>query len=82
MLKEEFLVPLGITQRQLAEHVGVEVKTINRIVNDKTSVTPIMALKLGAALGTSPEFWMNLQSENDLWKLHNAKIELPNKISA
>ena len=82
MLKEEFLTPLGLTQRELAEHIGVEVKTINRLVNNKTSVTPVLALKLSSALGTTPEFWMNLQNSNDFWELKNSNIELPSKISA
>lgn len=82
MLKEEFLLPLGLTQRQFADHIDVEVKTVNRIVNNRTSLNPIMALKLSASLGTTPEFWMNLQSANDLWELQNSKIELPKQISA
>jgi len=82
MLKEEFLLPLGLTQRQFADHIDVEVKTVNRIVNNKTSLNPIMALKLSASLGTSPEFWMSLQNANDLWELQNSKITLPKQISA
>ena len=54
ILREEFLKPLGLTQRQLADHLGCEVKVINRIANDRTSLTPEMALKLGAAFRTSP----------------------------
>jgi addiction module HigA family antidote len=82
MLKEEFLLPLGLTQRQFADHIDVEIKTVNRIVNNKTSLNPIMALKLSASLGTTPEFWMNLQNANDLWELQNSKITLPKQISA
>lgn len=82
MLKEEFLLPLGLTQREFADHLDVEVKAINRLVNNKTSLTPIMALKLSAALGTTPEFWMNLQNANDFWELNNSDIELPSHISA
>ena len=82
MLKEEFLRPLGLTQRQFADHIDVEVKTVNRIVNNKTSLNPIMALKLSASLGTTPEFWMNLQNANDLWELQHSKITLPKQISA
>jgi len=82
MLKEEFLLPLGLTQRQFADHIDVEVKAVNRLVNNKTSLNPIMALKLSSSLGTTPEFWMNLQSANDLWELQNSEIELPKKISA
>jgi addiction module HigA family antidote len=82
MLNEEFLTPLGLTQRAFAEHLGFEVKTINRLINGKTSLTPVMALKISSALGTTPEFWMNLQNANDLWELRNSKIELPSMISA
>lgn len=82
MLSEEFLVPLKLTQREFADHLGVEVKTINRLVNNRTSMTPILALKIASALGTTPEFWMNLQNMNDIWELKNSKIALPAKISA
>ncbi len=82
MLQEEFLTPLGLTQRQFADHLGVEIKAINRLINNKTSITPTMALKLSSALGTSPEFWLNLQNATDLWEVQNSNIELPEKISA
>jgi addiction module HigA family antidote len=82
MLKEEFLLPLGLTQKKFAEHLGLEVKAINRLVNNRTSVTPTLALKISSALGTTPEFWMNLQMANDLWELRHSKIDLPSKISA
>ena len=61
ILREEFLVPLGMTQKELADHLGCDVKVVNRIVNGRTSVTAEMALKLGAAFGTTPEFWLNAQ---------------------
>ncbi len=56
ILREEFLVPLGMTQKELADHLGCDIKVINRIVNRHTSVATGMALKLGAAFRTSPEF--------------------------
>ncbi len=71
ILREEFLEPLGMTQRQLADHVGCDVKVINRIVNGRTSVTAEMAIRLGAALSTSPEFWLNAQRALDIY--HAAK---------
>lgn len=49
ILLEEFLKPLGLTQRRLANHLDCDVKVINRLVNGRTGVTPEMALKLGAA---------------------------------
>ncbi|MCP4911860.1 MAG: HigA family addiction module antidote protein [Oligoflexia bacterium] len=82
MLREEFLIPLGLTQKEFAHHLGLEVKAINRLINNKTSVNPTLALKIASALGTTPEFWMNLQIANDLWELKNSNIELPSLISA
>lgn len=66
ILREEFLAPLGLTQKQLADHLRCDVKVVNRIVNGRTAVTAPMALKLGAALRTSPEFWLNAQRAVDL----------------
>jgi addiction module HigA family antidote len=54
ILLEEFLKPLGLTQKRLADHLGCDVKVVNRIVKGRTGVTPEMALKLGAAFQTSP----------------------------
>ena len=82
MLREEFLLPLGLTQIVVADHIGCEVKAINRLVNNKTSITPVLALKLSSAFGTTPEFWLNLQMANDLWELKKSNIRLPKKISA
>jgi addiction module HigA family antidote len=50
-----------LTERKLADHLGCDVKVINRIVNGRTGVTPEMALKLGAAFQMSLEFWLNTQ---------------------
>jgi len=77
ILREEFLKPLDLTQRQLADHLGCEVKVINRIVNGRTGVTPEMALKLGAAFRTSSEFWLNAQKAVDLYRAAEAVGTLP-----
>ena len=82
MLSEEFLIPMGLTQKQFANHLEIDIKTVNRIVNNRTSLTTLLALKIAAALGTSAEFWINLQVENDIWKLQNSDLKLPSKISA
>lgn len=81
MLNEEFLIPLNITQKIFANHLGVDIKTVNRLINNRTSISPKLALKISSALGTTPEFWMNLQMENDLWELKNSKIKLPKLIT-
>lgn len=61
ILKEEFMLPLGLTQKQLADHIGYDIKVINRVINGRSAVTASLALKLAAALNTSPEFWLNAQ---------------------
>jgi antitoxin HigA-1 len=66
ILLEEFLKPLGISQVAFARHVGVSVQRINEIVRGKRGITPDTAWRFSHALGTTPEFWMNLQSNHDL----------------
>ena len=77
ILREEFLVPLGMTQKQLADHLGCDVKVVNRLVNGRTSVTAEMALKLGATFRTTPGFWLNAQKAVDLYKAAKRIKELP-----
>jgi addiction module HigA family antidote len=69
ILNEEFLKPLGITQKDLANHLGCDYKVINRIINERTTVTPEMAMKLAMAFKTTPDFWLNAQMALDLWQL-------------
>lgn len=66
VLRLEIEEGLGITQDQLAAATGVSRLTINEIVNEKRAVTAEMALRLSKALGTEPQFWLNLQQEVDL----------------
>ena len=80
ILREEFLIPLGMTQKELADHVGCDVKVVNRIVNGRTSVTAGMALKLGATFSTSPEFWLNAQKAIDLFRARQSVDELPRPV--
>lgn len=68
ILREEFLIPLALTQKQLADHLGCDVKVVNRLVNGRTSVTAEMALKLGATFRTTPGFWLNAQKAVDLYE--------------
>ncbi len=51
----------------MASTLGVSRKTLSKIINEKGAITPDMALRLGRALDTSPELWMNLQKNYDLW---------------
>ena len=77
ILRDEFLLPLRLPQRQLAGYLGCDLKVINRIVNGRTSVTAEMALKLGAAFRTSPEFWLNAQKAVDLHRAARHLSSLP-----
>ena len=68
VLLEEFLKPMGITQRRLAKHMGVSVQRVNEIVRGKRGVTAETAWLLSDTFGTTPSFWVNLQSSHDLAK--------------
>ncbi len=76
ILIEEFLIPLKISQKELAEHLRCDYKVINRIVNEQASVTPEMATKLAAAFNTTPDFWLNAQMAVDLWSLRAKKPKI------
>lgn len=66
ILLEEFLKPLGISQNALARALRVPPDRINAIVQGKRSITADTALRLARALGTTPQFWLNLQARYDL----------------
>ena len=81
ILREEFLKPLGLTQKELADHLGCDVKVINRIVNDRSAVTAEMAVRLGASFDTTPGFWLNAQQAIDLHRASLHLKSLPRAIS-
>lgn len=81
ILAEEFIKPLGMTQKQLADHIGCDVKVINRIVNGRSAVTAQVALKLAATFKTSPEFWLNAQEAVDIYKATKALKKLPRPLA-
>ena len=70
MLLEEFLLPMQLTQRELAEAIHVPYQRVNELVNRKRGVTPSTALRLARYFGMSPDFWMNLQLR---WELYRAR---------
>lgn len=71
MMNEEFLVPLGITQGQLAEAMGVSRKTVNELCTNRRSITADTALMLAKVFGNTADFWLNLQQRNDVWRALN-----------
>lgn len=72
MLLEEFLTPMHLTQRELAEAIHVPYQRVNEIINGKRGVTPATALRLARFFGMSAGFWMNLQLR---WDLYHAQQE-------
>ena len=82
ILKEEFLMPMKLTQKQLADHVDCDIKVINRIINGRTSVTAEMAVKLGAAFRTTAEFWLNAQQAVDLFLAIQGLKKKPGPVAA
>lgn len=79
ILKEEFLVPLGLSANGLAQALEVPANRITAILNETRGVTGDTAMRLSAYFGTSPEFWMNLQS---LYDLRRAESEVPKPLLA
>lgn len=66
VLLEEFLEPMGMSQYRLAKDISVPPRRINEIVHGTRSITANTALRLGRRFGTSPQFWLNLQTHYDL----------------
>ena len=67
ILKEDYLNSLSITIQEMASMLGVSRKTLSKIINCRGAVTPDMALRLSRAFATTPELWLNLQRNYDLW---------------
>ncbi len=68
ILLEEFLKPLGISQRALARALGIPYQRVNEIVRGKRAITPDTALRLARFFGTTPDVWLNLQRRVDLYR--------------
>lgn len=73
ILLEEFLEPMGITQRQFAADLGWSPRKLNEIIKGKRNVTARSAIDMAEALGTTPEFWLNLQQAWDLARAYEVR---------
>jgi antitoxin HigA-1 len=73
MLQEEFLTPMGITQRELANAIRVPYQRVNEIINGRRGMTPSTALRLAKFFGMSADFWMNGQLSWDLYHAQKAE---------
>ncbi|MCD8516814.1 MAG: HigA family addiction module antitoxin [Burkholderiaceae bacterium] len=71
LLVTEFLEPMGIEINELANAMGVHRNSISRLVHEKGALTAPMAIKLAAALGNSPDFWLNVQHAVEIWDVRN-----------
>jgi len=78
MLREDFLPEYGLSVTALAAAAGVSRQSMNELLRERRAVTPEMALRLGKLFGNSPEFWLNLQRNVDLW---DAARELKQEIA-
>lgn len=72
VLKYDYLEPLSLSITQLARYLGVSRKTLSKIVNERGSITPDMALRLSRAFDTTPTLWLNMQKDYDLWHAQHA----------
>lgn len=75
ILLKEFLEPMGLTQKALADHLGIPMQRVNEIVRGKRGITPDTAWLLSEAFKTTPEFWLNLQNTYDL-SLHRPSTHI------
>jgi len=73
MLREEFLIPMNISQRNLADAIHVPYQRVNELVNQKRGITPSTALRLAKFFGMSADFWLNMQMRWELFKAKNTE---------
>ena len=83
-IREVYLEPFHLSARQVAAKLRVSPSTFNRVLNGESGVTPAMALRLAKTLGRSPESWLAMQQNHDLWRARRRmnlkeveKLELP-----
>jgi len=75
IIKEDYLLPLSITIKDMAANLGISRKTLSKIINERGAITPDMALRLSRAFDTTPDFWLNLQKNFDLWQAEKESKE-------
>ena len=67
IIQEDYLKPLSMTITEMASILGISRKTLSKIINERGAITPDMSLRISRAFDTTPELWMNLQRNYDLW---------------
>ncbi|MGI6454905.1 MAG: HigA family addiction module antitoxin [bacterium] len=76
MLLEEFLIPMEISQQELADAIQTPYKNMNEIINKKTGVPPGIAVRLAKFFGMSETFWLNLQQRWDIYNIKKSEEEI------
>ncbi len=76
IIKEDYLIPMGLTVTQVAKSLGVSRKNLSEIVNEKTGISAEMAIRLSIAFNTSPELWIGMQKEYELSKAMKKEIQI------
>lgn len=75
ILRADYLEPLGLSVTEAAAALGVTRKTLSAVLNERAGISPAMAHRLSKALDTTPEFWVNLQSQFDVWRARETDVE-------
>jgi addiction module HigA family antidote len=73
-ITDTYLEPLGLSGRQLAARIGVAPSTMIRVLNGSSRISPEMAARLAKALGSTPRFWLTLQTNHDLWLTRSVDV--------
>ena len=73
MLREEFMPDFGLSVAQLAAKIGVSRQTVNDLVRERRSLSPSLALRLAQLFGASPQYWLNMQRNVDIWDAFDAE---------
>ena len=75
ILREDYLEPLRLNVTKAAASLGVTRKTLSAVLNERAGISPAMAHRLSKALDTTPEFWVNLQTQYDLWQARGTDLD-------
>lgn len=76
VLREDVIIPLGLTVTDAAKGLGVTRKTLSALLNGRASLSTEMAVRISKATGTSPESWLNMQSKLDLWEAQRESFKV------
>jgi addiction module HigA family antidote len=76
LLKEDVLRPLGLTITEAATDLGITRKTLSEFVNEKSSLSPEMAVRIAKATNTTPESWLNMQTKLDIWNAEQKQFNV------